>query len=171
MSAALAADDEAQALPLLPRDVDAMLGIGTAHQALPVHVPARSLEAGAEAATLTELEASPGRAAPSSSQAGLFQGSVSCARMSSRDGAHLGLHLGYTGFFTVIKEDVQRREYTVLLRDRSGNDIGTSAWRFHESPAAAETRGKGGELSRLTESRRGWFPNSHCQEHPVRRTD
>ena len=167
MSAALAADDEAQALPLLPRDVDAMLGIGTAHQALPVHVPARSLEAGAEAATLTELEASPGRAAPSSSQAGLFQGSVSCARMSSRDGAHLGLHLGYTGFFTVIKEDVQRREYTVLLRDRSGNDIGTSAWRFHESPAAAETRGKGGELSRLTESRRGWFLNSHCQEHPA----
>ena len=167
MSAALAADDEAQALPLLPRDVDAMLGIGTAHQALPVHVPARSLEAGAEAATLTEPEASPGRAAPSSSQAGLFQGSVSCARMSSRDGAHLGLHLGYTGFFTVIKEDVQRREYTVLLRDRSGNDIGTSAWRFHESPAAAETRGKGGERSRLTESRRGWFPKSHCQEHPA----
>ena len=57
MSAASAADDEAQALPLLPRDVDAMLGIGTAHQALPVHVPARSLEAGAEAATLTEPEA------------------------------------------------------------------------------------------------------------------
>ena len=167
MSAALAADDEAQALPLLPRDVDAMLGIGTAHQALPVHVPARSLEAGAEAATLTEPEASPGRAAPSPSQAGLFQGSVSCARMSSRDGAHLGLHLGDTGFFTVIKEDVQRREYTVLLRDRSGNDIGTSAWRFHESPAAAETRGKGGVLSRLTESRRGWFPNSYCQEHPA----
>ena len=147
MSAASAADDETQALPLLPRDVDAMLGIGTAHQALPVHVPARSLEAGAEAATLTEPEASPGRAAPSSSQA--------------------GLHVGYTGFFTVIKEDVQRREYTVLLRDSSGNDIGTSAWRFHGSPAAAETRGKGGELSRLTESRRGWFPNSYCQEHPA----
>ena len=63
MSAASAADDEAQALPLLPCDVDAMLGIGTAHQALPVHVPARSREAGAEASTLTEAEAARGEAA------------------------------------------------------------------------------------------------------------
>ena len=34
-----------------------MPGTGTAHQALPVHVPARSREAGAEAATLTSAEA------------------------------------------------------------------------------------------------------------------
>ena len=99
-------------------------------------------------------------------ESGLFEGSVGCARMSSCDDAPLGLHLGFTGFFTAIKEDVQRREYTLLLRNSSGNDIGACAWPFHESPAAAETPGKGGVLNRLTESRRGWFLNSYCQEHP-----
>ena len=78
--------------------------------------------------------------------------------MSSRVGAPLALQPGFTGFFTVVEVDWRRRECTVALRDGEGNALGhTVVWLPPKKRAPR----------RWTESGRGWFPKSYCQEHPA----
>ena len=52
--------------------------------------------------------------------------------MASRDEHSRGLHVGSTGTFSVISEDVRRREYTVSLRDSSGAEVGTCKGSFDD---------------------------------------
>ena len=52
--------------------------------------------------------------------------------MASRDDHSQGLHVGSTGTFSVISEDVRRRVYTVSLRDSSGAEVGTCKGSFDD---------------------------------------